>query len=71
MNKKEKLEQEVAQFLTEGEIEVQDPQKAAVDSLPPRYEVRIQTNKDPVAEETKEFRKLAKEVDDRYDKYTK
>jgi hypothetical protein len=71
MNKKEQLEQEVAQILTEGEMKAEDPKEAAVDRLSPRYEVRIQTAKDPIVEETKIFRELAKEVDKRYDKYMK
>ncbi|WP_047154046.1 hypothetical protein [Aneurinibacillus tyrosinisolvens] len=70
MDKKEKLEQEIAQILTEGEIEREDPQEAARKRLPHKQEVRIQTQTDPIVEETKKFRELAEEVDDRYDKYS-
>ncbi|WCK54929.1 hypothetical protein PP175_02630 [Aneurinibacillus sp. Ricciae_BoGa-3] len=66
---KKKLEIEVSQMLTQGEMETADPEKAAVDNLPHRYEVRIQAQQDPIVEETKQFRKIAEEVDDRYNKY--
>ena len=39
----------------------------AVRRLPPRWEIRIQTEQDPVEEETKKYRSMAQEVDDRYD----
>jgi hypothetical protein len=66
---KKKLEIEVSQMLTEGEIKTADPEKAAVDKLPHRYEFRIQAKQDPIVEETKQYRRMAKEVDERYDKY--
>jgi hypothetical protein len=53
--------------LTEGEPERQDPGAEAVRKLPPRWEIRIQTERDPVVEETKLYRKMAKEADGRYD----
>lgn len=71
MDKKKKLEEEVAHLLTEGKMEARDPKKEAVDRLPAKYEVRIQTTQDLVVEETKLYRQLAEEIDDRYDKYMK
>lgn len=44
-----------------------DAKLEAVRRLPPRWEIRIQTEHDPVAEETKKYRSMAQEVDDRYD----
>lgn len=69
MDKREKLEQEMAHLLTEGKVKSEDPNTAAVKRLPARYEVRIQTMTDPIAEETKIYRSMAEEIDDRYDKY--
>jgi len=54
--------------LTEGEPEGPPPEVEAVRGLPPRWEIRIQTERDPVAEETKVYRTMAREVDGRYDK---
>jgi len=65
------LEQLLAQKLTEAEPKADDPQEEAVRKLPPRWEIRIQTEYDPVAEQTKKYRSMAKEVDDRYDRRTK
>ncbi|MCD9024556.1 hypothetical protein [Cohnella silvisoli] len=57
--------------LTEKTPEGNDPDVDALKALPPRWEVRIQTERDPVEEETKAYRAIAREVDDRYDKYDK
>ena len=57
----------LAERLTEGEPEAADPREEAVRKLPPRWEIRIQTERDPVAEETALYRTMAKEVDGRYD----
>ncbi|MCC3376401.1 hypothetical protein LKX83_25325 [Cohnella sp. REN36] len=60
-------EAELARALNEGvDAEARDPAEEAVDRLRPRWEIRIQTERDPVAEETAAYRKMAKEVDDRY-----
>lgn len=61
------LEKLLAERLTEGEPEHADPREEAVRRLPPRWEIRIQTQRDPVAEETALYRSMAKEVDGRYD----
>ncbi|MDF2661395.1 MAG: hypothetical protein K0Q94_4186 [Paenibacillus sp.] len=65
----EQLEQNLADALTEGEMEETTPDEAAVRRLSPRYEVRVQMERDPIVEETLLFRRMAKEVDNRYDKY--
>ena len=57
----------LAERLSRSEPEHGDPQEEAVRRLPPRWEIRIQTERDPVAEETALYRSMAKEVDGRYD----
>lgn len=59
-------EAELVRQLTEGEPDTGDPGEEALARLSPRWEIRIQTERDPVAEETAAYRKLAKEVDGRY-----
>lgn len=59
-------EAELARHL-EGPIETGDPQEEAVARLSPRWEIRVQAEFDPVAEETALYRKMAKEADGRYD----
>ncbi len=63
------LEQELAQSLTEGELEKQDTGEAARRQLPVRTEIRIQAKIDPIVEETRKYRSMAKEIDQRYDRY--
>ncbi|WP_276356657.1 hypothetical protein [Cohnella caldifontis] len=63
----EEAERLLAERLTEGEPISSNPQEEAVRRLPPRWEIRIQTERDPVAEETAKYRTMAKEVDGRYD----
>lgn len=72
MDKKRDQEAErlLAEQLTEGEPNRGNPDEEAVRQLPPRWEIRIQTNRDPVAEETALYRQMAKEVDGRYDRKT-
>ncbi|MDG0792515.1 hypothetical protein OMP38_17770 [Cohnella ginsengisoli] len=60
-------EAELVRQLTEGEPATGDPNEEALARLSPRWEIRIQTERDPVAEETEAYRKLAKEADGRYD----
>lgn len=59
-------EAELARHL-EGPIETGDPREEAVARLSPRWEIRVQAEFDPVAEETALYRKMAKEADGRYD----
>lgn len=63
------MEQELAKQLREGPMALSDKEKRAKASPSPAYEVRIQTVRDPIVEETRRFRQLAQEIDDRYDRY--
>jgi hypothetical protein len=64
-----KLEEELAHTLQEGELKQVNMQEAARRRLPRKTEVRIQAETDPVVEETRQYRQMAEEVDDRYRKY--
>ncbi|TJY42386.1 hypothetical protein E5161_10350 [Cohnella pontilimi] len=61
----------LAERLMESEPQGADPEEEAVKRLPPKWEIRIQTQRDPVAEETAVYRSMAKEVDGRYDERLK
>jgi len=63
------VERELANRLTEGEMERANPTETARRMLSPKYEIRVQAELDPVVEEILRFRQVAREVDDRYDKY--
>ncbi|RAV19797.1 hypothetical protein [Paenibacillus contaminans] len=67
-DKRNMLEQQLIEMLSEGEMKTDDPKESAVKRIHPKYVMRIQTEKDPVREETELYRQMAKEVDDRYDK---
>lgn len=69
MDKRKKLEHKVKNVLTEGEMKGADPEKAALEKLPQKYEIRVQTMMDPIVEETAKVREYAEEIDDRYDHY--
>ncbi|CAM3628122.1 hypothetical protein [Marinicrinis lubricantis] len=71
MKEDQKLEEQLSRALTEGEMERNDPKRAAIRQLPTKYETRTQAAFDPIVEETKRFRGMAKEIDDRYDRYMK
>jgi hypothetical protein len=66
---KDKLEKELSDALTEGEMKRTDPAQGAREQLSPRYEIRIRAERDPIVEETRQIREMAEEVDDRYDDY--
>lgn len=61
-------EQLLVQRLSEEQAQVSLPEEAAVKALPPRWEIRIHAERDPIAEETKAYRAIAEEIDGRYDK---
>jgi len=66
------LERELNELLTEGEpLTEEERREEGRRRLSPRYEVRIQAQLDPIVEETIQYRKIAKELDDRYDNYLK
>ena len=69
MDPKEQVEKELAEALTEGDMEREDPGQAAIRQLSPRYEVRVVAESEPVVEETALYRNMAEEVDDRYDRF--
>lgn len=46
-----------------------DANEKARDRISPPYEYRIRAERDPIAEETKIIRSMAKEPDEKYDKY--
>lgn len=65
----EKLEEELSELLTEGELKDEDRERKEREQISPRYEIRIQTALDPIVEETRLYREMAEEIDDRYDDY--
>lgn len=72
MSDNKELERELSEMLTEQEIGSEEERKREERRrLSPRYEIRIQTNLDPIVEETRKYRSMAKEVDGRYDDYMK
>ncbi|WP_199616655.1 hypothetical protein [Paenibacillus alkalitolerans] len=68
---REELEQMIEKTLTVGEMDSIDPQEGAKGKLGTRYEYAVKAESDPVAEETKIIRSMAKEPDDRYDRWVK
>lgn len=70
--RREELERMLEETLEEGgepkatEAELAERARARIS---PPYEYRVQAERDPILEETLRFRRMAKEVDDRYDKY--
>jgi hypothetical protein len=71
MSDQDKLEDEVSQALTEGEMKQTDPAELARKRLLHRYEIRIKAEQDPIAKETELYRQMADEVDGRYSQYAK
>lgn len=67
----EELEEELSELLTEGELKDEDRERKEREQISPRYEIRIQTSLDPIVEETRLYRQMAEEIDDRYDDYLK
>ena len=69
-NNHEDLERELTELLVEGEMaEEQEQKDKERELISPKYEIRIQTTHDPIVEETLNYRKIAKELDNRYDAY--
>jgi hypothetical protein len=66
---RESLEEKVSKVLIEGEMASAQPDLEAVDRLSPKYEMRQTAKQDPIVEETKQIRAMAREVDSRYDDY--
>ncbi|ANF95520.1 hypothetical protein [Paenibacillus bovis] len=69
MPSSDELERELSERLTEGQMQEEERDSRERRMIPPKYEVRIQTENDPIVEETLQYRKMAKELDGRYDDY--
>ncbi|WP_408634986.1 hypothetical protein [Paenibacillus phocaensis] len=70
MSDNKELERELSEMLTEGEYGSEEERREEERRrLSPKYEIRIQTTLDPIVEETLNYRKMAKEIDGRYDQY--
>lgn len=65
----ERLEQEIEKTLTVGEMDSIHPQEGAKALLTTRYEIPVKAEFEPVVEETKIIRSMAKEPDGRYDRW--
>ncbi|CAG7624927.1 hypothetical protein ACFQI7_03565 [Paenibacillus allorhizosphaerae] len=63
------VEEKLAELLSEGEMETVPKEQAVKKKLPFKTEIRIRTAFDPIAVETKAYRRMAKEIDGRYDRY--
>ncbi|MRN55561.1 hypothetical protein [Paenibacillus monticola] len=69
MSEKDDLERKLSELLEDGEMEQEDRTAKEIRQISPKYEIRIQTTLDPIVEETRRYRKIGHELDDRYDKY--
>ncbi|MDQ0195236.1 hypothetical protein [Paenibacillus wynnii] len=69
MSENNDLERKLSDILTEGEMDQGDRKAQEIREISPKYEIRIQTTLDPIVEETLRYRKIGRELDDRYDKY--
>ncbi|MCQ6560094.1 hypothetical protein [Paenibacillus mendelii] len=65
----EEMERELVERLTSDELDVVERKRKVKAKLSPKYEIRIQTKHDPIVEETKLYREMAEEVDNRYERY--
>jgi len=63
------LEDQLVKKLTEGEMETEEASKTAHKRLPVKTEIRIQAQIDSIVEETRQYRKMAAEVDNRYSRF--
>ncbi|CAH0118850.1 MULTISPECIES: hypothetical protein [unclassified Paenibacillus] len=68
MNEHE-MERKITEILTDGEMKESDREQEQRKRIVPKYEIRIQTQLDPIVEETRKYRMMAQEIDDRYDRY--
>lgn len=69
MSGNDDLERKLSELLEDGELHQDDRKAKELRQISPKYEIRIQTTLDPIVEETLRYRKIAYELDDRYDKY--
>ncbi|MCI3923336.1 hypothetical protein MO973_24220 [Paenibacillus sp. TRM 82003] len=71
-HRRDDLERVLEETLDEGgtaKLSEEELAERARERISAPYEYRVQAERDPILEETQRFRRLAKEVDDRYDKY--
>ncbi|WP_322907856.1 hypothetical protein [Paenibacillus campi] len=71
MSSSDELERELSERLIDGDMVEEERDSRERRLIPPKYEMRIQMEHDPIVEETLQYRKLARELDDRYDDYLK
>ncbi|USB33846.1 hypothetical protein [Paenibacillus sp. YPG26] len=72
MSEDKELERQLSELLSqEAELSEEERQEEERRRLSPKYEIRIQTELDPIVEETLKYRSIAKELDGRYDEYMK
>ena len=69
MTDSHELEKKLSDMLMDSEVDYGDPEKREREQVSPKYEIRIQTELDPIVEETLRYRSMAREIDDRYDSY--
>ncbi|MFD0713465.1 hypothetical protein [Paenibacillus sp. GCM10027626] len=67
--KRLEIERELAEQLQPEEVDEQERDRRVRAKLSPKYEIRVQAVHDPIVEETRQYRQMAREVDNRYDKY--
>jgi hypothetical protein len=67
--KRRRVENDLNDLLTQGKLHSQKPDEEAVNELIPKYEIRIQTIKDPIKVETEMVQKYVKETNERYLRY--
>lgn len=68
-NNKKKIEEDLNQLLTEGELNKENSDKRVVKDLSPKYEIRIHAEKDPIKEETEIIQKTVRETNEKYLRY--
>jgi len=68
-DRKEQVERTVSEAMADNDQEAVEPALEAPRRLSPRYEIRQIVDLDPIMEETRIYRSIAKEVDNRYDHY--
>lgn len=71
--KRSELERVLEEKLEQGDAngDGADPSEQARQRITAPYEYRVRAEVDPIAEETRLIRKIAKEPDGKYDKYDK
>lgn len=69
MSRNDDLERKLSELLEDGDMEQGDNKDKEIRQISPKYEIRIQTTLDPIVEETLRYRKIAYELDDRYDRF--